>query len=110
MMVGYNDPGAVPVHNRVEERAMSQCRKFRVEGRVQGVWFRESTRQQAERLGVTGYAINCRDGSVEVLACGETKALDALAEWLQQGPPTAQVRSVAEMAYAGDCPERFSTG
>jgi acylphosphatase len=109
-MVGYNDPEAVPVSGRTEETTMSQCRKFRVEGRVQGVWFRESTRQQAERLGITGYAINCRDGSVEVLACGEPEALDALAEWLQQGPPMARVRSVAQMAYAGDCPERFSTG
>ena len=110
MMIGYNVPGVAAVHGGVEDKTMSQCRKFRVEGRVQGVWFRESTREQADRLGITGYAINCRDGSVEVLACGETKALDALAEWLQQGPPMAQVRSVSVMVHAGDCPERFSTG
>ena len=91
-------------------KTMNDCRKFRVQGRVQGVWFRESTRQQAESLGITGYAINCPDGSVEVLACGKREALGALAEWLQQGPPMAQVRSVAGMAYAGDCPERFTTG
>jgi acylphosphatase len=108
--VGYNHPGVLSVQSRVGEGTMSQCRKFRVEGRVQGVWFRESTRQQAERLGITGYAINCRDGSVEVLACGESGALDALAKWLQRGPPMAQVRSVSVMVHAGDCPERFSTG
>jgi acylphosphatase len=91
-------------------KTMNDCRKFRVQGRVQGVWFRESTRQQAESLGITGYAINCPDGSVEVLACGKREALGALAEWLQQGPPMAQVRSVEGVAYTGDCPERFSTG
>lgn len=89
---------------------MSECQKFRVEGRVQGVWFRESTRQQADRLGISGYAINCPDGSVEVLACGEPGALETLAEWLRHGPPMARVRSVTGTAYQGDCPERFSTG
>ena len=49
---------------------MSHSWKFQVTGKVQGVWFRESTRQQAERLDLCGYAINCPDGSVEVLAYG----------------------------------------
>lgn len=89
---------------------MSECRKFRVKGRVQGVWFRESTRQQAVRLGISGYAINCPDGSVEVLACGSPEALNGLAEWLHRGPPMAQVSSVTGMAYDGDCPNHFSTG
>jgi acylphosphatase len=89
---------------------MGECRKFRVEGRVQGVWFRESTRQQADRLGIRGYAINCPDGSVEVLACGEVDALNRLAEWLRHGPPTAQVRSVAASPTEVQCPSGFSTG
>ena len=89
---------------------MSKCRNYCVEGRVQGVWFRESTRQQADRLGVSGFAINCPDGSVQVLACGAPEALDALAEWLGQGPPMAQVRLVTETAYTGECPEGFATG
>jgi acylphosphatase len=89
---------------------MSQCRKFRVEGRVQGVWFRESTRKQAETLGIRGYAINRADGSVEVLACGEPEALDRLAGWLRQGPPMAQVRAVTGLDFEGDCPVGFSTG
>ena len=89
---------------------MGECRKFRIEGRVQGVWFRESTRQQAARFGITGYAINLPDGSVEVLACGAPEALAHLASWLHQGPPMAQVISVTEMVYQGECPERFSTG
>lgn len=88
---------------------MNECRKFRVEGRVQGVWFRESTRQQASRLVINGYAINLPDGSVEVLACGEADALDELAKWLHQGPPMARVRAVIESNFDGDCPEGFST-
>ena len=89
---------------------MTECRKFRVEGRVQGVWFRESTRQQASGLSINGYAINLRDGSVEVLACGEADALEELAQWLHQGPRLAQVRAVRESHVDGDCPEGFSTG
>lgn len=89
---------------------MGECRIFLIEGRVQGVWFRESTRQQAERLGLTGHAINRADGSVEVLACGAPEAVDALARWLHQGPPLAEVSSVAGSGYDGVCPGRFSTG
>jgi acylphosphatase len=89
---------------------MRECRKFRVEGRVQGVWFRESTRQQADRLGIIGHAINCPDGSVEVLACGNAEALDSLAEWLRHGPPMARVSSVISATSVEDCPESFSTG
>ena len=91
-------------------KAVSECRLFRVEGRVQGVWFRESTRQQAEPLGIRGFAINRADGSVEVLACGEADALDALAAWLRKGPPMATVTSVTASPFTGDCPERFTTG
>ena len=67
------------------------CRRCLVAGRVQGVFFRASTRDQAARLGITGYARNLPDGRVEVVACGNDENLDALYEWLQQGPPHAQV-------------------
>ena len=53
----------------------SEARLFTVYGRVQGVWFRDSTRREAERLLITGHAINLPDGNVEVLACGSTAAL-----------------------------------
>ena len=88
---------------------MNECRKFRVEGRVQGVWFRESTRQQAVKAGISGYARNCTDGTVEVLACGEPEKLDSLLEWLRRGPPMAKVRAVNELEFDGDCPVGFST-
>ncbi len=66
-------------------------RRFLVEGRVQGVFFRASTANEAERLGLTGHAINLPDGRVEVIAWGEDPALDALAAWLSEGPAQARV-------------------
>jgi acylphosphatase len=61
---------------------------------VQGVFFRDSTREQAGKFGLTGYANNMPDGSVEVVACGTTRALDRLDEWLRRGPPMASVKAV----------------
>ncbi len=73
-------------------------RRFRISGKVQGVWFRESTRQQAMRLGLMGHAKNLPDGSVEVLAMGSDSALAELAAWLHRGPPLARVEQVEEHA------------
>lgn len=71
------------------------CRRFVVSGRVQGVWYRASTRQQAEQLGLSGHALNLPDGRVEVVACGSEVAVDALAAWLWRGPELASVTDVA---------------
>jgi acylphosphatase len=71
-----------------------EARQFTVHGRVQGVWFRDSTRREAERLGITGHAINLPDGGVEVLACGTRAALAELEDWLRKGPPLASVMRV----------------
>ena len=68
--------------------------RFIVGGRVQGVWFRAATREQALRLGISGYAKNLPDGRVEVLASGDDEAIAALERWLWQGPPLAKVDSV----------------
>jgi acylphosphatase len=70
------------------------ARRCLVAGRVQGVFYRASTRARAESLGVTGYARNLADGRVEVLACGEHAAVQALCDWLWDGPPAADVASV----------------
>ncbi len=74
------------------------ARLFTVKGRVQGVWFRDSTRREAERLNITGYARNLPSGDVEVLAIGSDAALDALGHWLRDGPPLAKVDEVLESA------------
>ncbi|MGB5256325.1 MAG: acylphosphatase [Woeseiaceae bacterium] len=73
-----------------------QARIIRVKGRVQGVWFRDSTRREAELLGITGHAINLDNGDVEVFACGSQEALDTLCDWLKQGPPLARVTAVEQ--------------
>lgn len=73
---------------------MTECRQFRVSGRVQGVGFRFSTCAEARRLGVTGWVRNLPNGDVEVFACGEADRLTVLAEWLWQGPRAARVTNV----------------
>lgn len=85
------------------------CRRFVVSGKVQGVWFRASTREQAERLGISGHAINLADGRVEVVACGSAAALDELANWLAHGPPLARVDNVTSEALAERAPAGFQT-
>lgn len=80
--------------------------RFLVEGRVQGVFFRASTREQARQLGLRGYARNLADGRVEVLAVGEAGRIESLAAWLHQGPPQARVERVvrcdADESEAGE--------
>lgn len=71
------------------------CRRFLIRGKVQGVWFRESARRQAELLGLQGHALNLDDGSVEVVAAGGAAELDRFAAWLQRGPPLARVEHVS---------------
>ena len=65
-----------------------------VAGRVQGVFYRASTRARAETLGITGHARNLADGRVEVLACGQREAVEALCRWLWQGSPASHVSAV----------------
>ncbi len=74
------------------------------------MWFRDSTRREAERLGVTGYAINQPNGDVEVLACGSPEALDALCAWLRQGPPLAKVTGVEQECADYRELDGFTTG
>jgi acylphosphatase len=66
-----------------------------VSGRVQGVWYRESCRQVAERLGVGGWVRNSPDGTVEIEAEGDRDAVDGLLRWAHVGPPRAVVAHVA---------------
>ena len=73
------------------------CARYLVSGKVQGVWFRAGTREQAVGLGLRGFARNLPDGRVEVLAVGEGDAIARLAQWLQRGTPMARVESVEQV-------------
>ena len=72
-------------------------RRFLIAGKVQGVYFRHSTRGEAQRLGIAGYAENLADGSVEVLVQGAVEAVEELRRWLHRGPSRARVDSVTEI-------------
>lgn len=67
---------------------------FLISGRVQGVFYRESTRKKALQLGLSGWVKNLSDGRVECVACGEVSAMQALERWLHKGPITAKVTAV----------------
>ncbi|HUE39124.1 MAG TPA: acylphosphatase [Candidatus Binatia bacterium] len=68
--------------------------ELRIRGRVQGVFYRASARQRARELGLTGYARNCDDGSVEIIAEGEERRVEQLIAWCRTGPPGARVETV----------------
>ncbi len=65
-----------------------------VEGKVQGVYFRQSTRTKATELGVRGSVCNLADGRVKIHAGGAAEAIDALIDWCHEGPPAARVSAV----------------
>jgi len=72
-----------------------------IQGRVQGVWFRESMRREAERLGVTGWVRNTPDGAVEAVVQGQDEAVDALIAWAHAGPPMARVERITRTDTQG---------
>ncbi len=74
---------------------------LRIHGRVQGVWFRESMRIEAERLAVSGWVRNTPDGAVETVVQGQTFAVDTLIAWAHKGPPLARVERVEVTAADG---------
>ena len=65
-----------------------------VHGRVQGVWFRASTKDEADRLGVTGWVRNLPDGSVEAVFEGDKKKVEEVVGWCHRGPSGANVSNV----------------
>jgi acylphosphatase len=80
-----------------------------VAGRVQGVWFRESCRREAERLGVAGWVDNLPDGRVELEAQGGRAAVNALVAWAHEGPRLAIVESVTVDALPVEAPDSPAT-
>jgi acylphosphatase len=69
-------------------------RRVVVHGRVQGVFFRDSTRRQAEKSGVAGWARNREDGTVEAVFEGDDDAVARIVDWVREGPGHADVERV----------------
>ena len=77
-------------------------RRLVIRGQVQGVWFRESMRREAERLGVTGWVANRADGSVEAVVQGTRQQIEEITRWARRGPEHARVTEVMESDAAGE--------
>jgi acylphosphatase len=73
-----------------------------IEGEVQGVFYRASARDEAERLGLTGFVRNLPDGAVEIVAEGDRRKLEELIAWCRRGPPAAKVEEVGIRWLAAD--------
>lgn len=84
-------------------------RRVLVDGRVQGVFFRQSCRREAEAAGVAGWACNLDDGRVEVVAEGAPAAVDRLVAWCRTGPRQAVVTSVRVVDERPEGIEGFRT-
>ncbi|SEO85340.1 acylphosphatase [Luteibacter sp. UNC138MFCol5.1] len=85
-----------------------QATRFVVRGKVQGVFFRASARERALGLGLTGFAKNLSDGSVEVVVYGERGAIESMEEWLRDGPEHARVDELyREELSVHELPEAF---
>ncbi len=90
---------------RKKQRASEKTRKHVfVSGRVQGVWFRESTKKKADKLGVFGWAKNLSDGRVEAIFEGEGDRVEDLVKWTKHGPIWAKVENteIKEETYIGE--------
>jgi len=92
---------------------MPIAKRCLIAGRVQGVFYRATTRLKALELGVQGHAKNLPDGRVEVLACGETEQIEQFVQWLWQGSPASHVTEVqvedVAIAALESVPHTFST-
>ena len=84
--------------------------RCRVTGRVQGVFFPDSTRRLAVSLGLRGHAFNLPDGTVEVVVCGDKARVDELRQWLRDGPAQARVERLECESLKTEIPAGFVIG
>jgi len=73
---------------------MLQTISITVTGKVQGVFYRNSSKEKALSLGITGKVMNMKNGDVQIIATGNDEQLKILIEWCRQGPPKAKVFSI----------------
>ena len=84
------------------------ARRCQITGKVQGVWYRAWTIQEAQARGLKGWVRNCADGSVEALFAGPQAKVDDMIAACHQGPPAARVTGVGVEDFAGDIPDTFA--
>lgn len=89
---------------------MTVRKRVRVHGRVQGVFFRDTTRREAGRRGVAGWATNRSDGTVEAVFEGDPEAVEALVAFVRDGPGHAQVDRVEVTGEPAEGLRGFDTG
>lgn len=78
-----------------------------VSGKVQGVFYRQSTKEKATSLAITGTVMNKKNGDVEIIATGLKEKLDELVDWCRQGPPKAVVKNIIVKELPLQSFERF---
>jgi acylphosphatase len=83
-------------------------RQIRIHGRVQGVGYRDYLRDEADRLGVTGWVRNRADGSVEAVLQGSAEAVERILSWARRGPPAARVTRLSAEAPAAEFDRAYS--
>jgi acylphosphatase len=87
-------PSAAPAPAAIPQTVRVVRRRVVVSGYVQGVWYRESCRRQAQALGVTGWVRNNPDGTVEASLEGDAAAVDTVVAWMRVGPRRARVADI----------------
>src|SRR5690349_14995665 len=95
VMCGLFIAASLPIrHYLLTFLHMEQTISITVSGMVQGVYYRQSTKEKALELGISGRVKNLPDGNVHILATGTAELLDQLVQWCKQGPPHAKVTGV----------------
>jgi acylphosphatase len=89
---------------------MTIRRRILVSGRVQGVFYRDACRQEADRIGVRGSARNLDDGRVEVIVEGDPDAVEAMTEWCRSGSEAASVSNIDIEEESPRGEDAFSVG
>jgi acylphosphatase len=82
---------------------MLTTKRWRIHGRVQGVWYRQSTSEKAREYKLGGWVRNCADGSVELQVCGADSDIVMMEQWCRRGPTLAHVTQIEELAPEANC-------
>lgn len=106
--MGERAPFAAATIGAVSDPEIQKAIRARAHGRVQGVFYRQSTLQKADEFGALGWVRNEDDGSVSVHAEGGAGAVDQLLAWMEQGPPAAEVTAVEAEEVEVEGHEQFA--